>query len=280
MKPKSRLYTLVKNWSKKPPTVIKEAGNSKLYGSATQNINQQIENWGQAQDLFFELVLETKTQLTQFVILNSLIDCPEEDVLRLFNDGIRASCYWHSYSKPTAIMIPVKCEWLINQNILKGLQNALLNCHLPIGLINVGLINRPTTDNKITFQDSIIKLQRLGVLLHLMNFDGTQMDCELLNDHDFKYVYLSGALLRQAIPGSQCEEKLSALMKIAKKYDCKVTVGPIKLIYEKLAAEKWEVDSYFGQHIMPAMTIHQVVKLGKSTKQQTAMRSHLNKKPS
>ncbi|SNC64791.1 EAL domain-containing protein [Polynucleobacter victoriensis] len=280
MKPKSRLYTLVKNWSKKPPTVIKEAGNSKLYGSATQNINQQIENWGQAQDLFFELVLETKTQLTQFVILNSLIDCPEEDVLRLFNDGIRASCYWHSYSKPTAIMIPVKCEWLINQNIQKGLQNALLNCHLPIGLINVGLINRPTTDNKITFQDSIIKLQRLGVLLHLMNFDGTQMDCELLNDHDFKYVYLSGALLRQAIPGSQCEEKLSALMKIAKKYDCKVSAGPIKLIYEKLAAEKWEVDSYFGQHIMPAMTIHQVVKLGKSTKQQTAMRSHLNKKPS
>ena len=280
MKPKSRLYTLVKNWSKKPPTVIKEAGNSKLYGSATQNINQQIENWGQAQDLFFELVLETKTQLTQFVILNSLIDCPEEDVLRLFNDGIRASCYWHSYSKPTAIMIPVKCEWLINQNILKGLQNALLNCHLPIGLINVGLINRPTTDNKITFQDSIIKLQRLGVLLHLMNFDGTQMDCELLNDHDFKYVYLSGELLRQAIPGSQCEEKLLALIKIAKKFDCKVTAGPIKLIYEKLAAEKWGVDSYFGQHIMPAMTIHQVVKLGKSTKQQTAMRSHLNKKPS
>ena len=280
MKPKSRLYTLVKNWSKKPPTVIKEAGNAKLYGSATQNLNQQIEKWGQAQDLFFELVLETQTQLTQFVMLNSLIDCQEEDVLRLFNDGIRASCYWHSYSKPTAIMIPVKCDWLTNQNILKGFQNALLNCHLPIGLINVGLINRPTTADKITLQDSIIKLQRLGVLLHLMNFDGTQMDCELLNDHDFKYVYLSGALLRQAIPGSQCEEKLLTLMRIAKKYDCKVTVGPIKLIYEKLAAEKWGVDSYFGQHIMPAMTIHQVMKLGKCAKQQTAMRSHLNKKSS
>jgi EAL domain-containing protein (putative c-di-GMP-specific phosphodiesterase class I) len=280
MKPKSRLYTLVKNWSKKPPTVIKEAGNAKLYGSATQNLNQQIEKWGQAQDLFFELVLETQTQLTQFVMLNSLIDCQEEDVLRLFNDGIRASCYWHSYSKPTAIMIPVKCDWLTNQNILKGFQNALLNCHLPIGLINVGLINRPTTADKITLQDSIIKLQRLGVLLHLMNFDGTQIDCELLNDHDFKYVYLSGSLLRQAIPGSQCEEKLLTLMRIAKKYDCKVTVGPIKLIYEKLAAEKWGVDSYFGQHIMPAMTIHQVMKLGKSAKQQTAMRSHLNKKSS
>jgi EAL domain-containing protein (putative c-di-GMP-specific phosphodiesterase class I) len=280
MKPKSRLYTLVKNWSKKPPTVIKEAGNAKLYGSATQNLNQQIEKWGQAQDLFFELVLETQTQLTQFVMLNSLIDCQEEDVLRLFNDGIRASCYWHSYSKPTAIMIPVKCDWLTNQNILKGFQNALLNCHLPIGLINVGLINRPTTADKITLEDSIIKLQRLGVLLHLMNFDGTQIDCELLNDHDFKYVYLSGALLRQAIPGSQCEEKLLTLMRIAKKYDCKVTVGPIKLIYEKLAAEKWGVDSYFGQHIMPAMTIHQVMKLGKSAKQQTAMRSHLNKKSS
>ena len=280
MKPKSRLYTLVKNWSKKPPTVIKEAGNAKLYGSATQNLNQQIEKWGQAQDIFFELVLETQTQLTQFVMLKSLIDCQEEDVLRLFNDGIRASCYWHSYSKPTAIMIPVKCDWLTNQNILKGFQNALLNCHLPIGLINVGLINRPTTADKITLQDSIIKLQRLGVLLHLMNFDGTQIDCELLNDHDFKYVYLSGALLRQAIPGSQCEEKLLTLMRIAKKYDCKVTVGPIKLIYEKLAAEKWGVDSYFGQHIMPAMTIHQVMKLGKSAKQQTAMRSHLNKKSS
>jgi len=280
MKPKSRLYTLVKNWSKKPSSVVKEAGNTKLYSSATQNLNEQVTNWARTQDLFFELALEAQTQLTEFVILNSLIDCQEEDVLRLFNDGIRASCYWHSYSKPTAIMIPMKYEWLINQDILKGLQNALLNCHLPIGLINVGLMNRPTADDKIKLQDSIIKLQRLGVLLHLMNFDGTTIDCELLNDHDFRYVYLAGALLRQAIPGSQCEEKLLTLMKIAKSYDCKVVAGPIKLIYEKLAAEKWGVDSYFGQHIMPAMTIHQVVKLGKSAKQQTAMRSHLNKKPS
>ena len=158
MKPKSRLYTLVKNWSKKPPSVIKEAGNTKLYSSANQNLNQPIENWGKAQDLFFELALETQSQLTQFVILNSLIGCQEDDVLRLFNDGIRASCYWHSYSKPTAIMIPVKYEWLINQDILKGLQNALLNCHLPIGLVNVGLINRPIPNDKIKLQDSINKL--------------------------------------------------------------------------------------------------------------------------
>ena len=232
MKPKSRLYTLVKNWSKKPSSVVKEAGNTKLYSSATQNLNEQVTNWARTQDLFFELALEAQTQLTEFVILNSLIDCQEEDVLRLFNDGIRASCYWHSYSKPTAIMIPMKYEWLINQDILRGLQNALLNCHLPIGLINVGLMNRPTTNDKIKLQDSIIKLQRLGVLLHLMNFDGTPIDCELLNDHDFKYVYLSGSLLRQAIPGSQCEEKLLTLMKIAKSYDCRVVAGPIKLIFK------------------------------------------------
>ena len=258
MKPKSRLYILVKNWSKRPPSVIKEAGNTKLYSSAAQNINEQITNWAKAQELFFELALETHTQLTQFVILNALFDCNEEDVLRLFNDGIRASCYWHSYSKPTAIMIPIKCEWLMNQDILKGFQNALLNCHLPIGLIHVGLMNRPTANDKIKLQDSIIKLQRLGVLLHLMNFDGTPIDCELLNDHDFKYVYLSGSLLRQAIPGSQCEEKLLTLMKIAKSYDCRVVAGPIKLIYEKLAAEKWGLNCYFGQHIMPAMTIHRI----------------------
>lgn len=277
MKPKSRLYTLVKNWSKKPPSVVREAGNTKLYSSATQNINEPITNWGKAQELFFELVIDTKTQLAQFAILNSLLNCQEEDVLRLFNDGIQASCYWHSYSKPTAIMIPIRYEWLINQNILKGLQNALLNCHLPIGLIHVGLMNRPTAEDKIKLQDSIIKLERLGILLHLMNFDGTPIDCELLNNHNFKYVYLSAALLRQAIPGSQCEEKLSTLMKIATSYGCKVATGPIKLIYEKLVAEKWGVDSYFGQHIMPAMTVHQVVKLGKSAKQQTAIRSHLNK---
>ncbi|NCX56455.1 MAG: hypothetical protein EBW87_04560, partial [Burkholderiaceae bacterium] len=91
MKPKSRLYTLVKNWSKRPPSVVKEAGNTKLYSSATQNINEPATNWAKAQELFFELALETHTQLTQFVILNSLIDCKDEDVLRLFNDGIRAT---------------------------------------------------------------------------------------------------------------------------------------------------------------------------------------------
>lgn len=278
MKPKSRLYTLVKNWSKRPPSIVKEAGNTNIYCSAAQTGQEQLAKWGKAQDLFFELVLHPQNQYTQYVILNALINCHQEDVLRLFNDGIRASCYWHSYSKPTAIMIPIKCEWLIDTNILKGLQNALLNCHLPIGLIYIGLINRPSVEDKIQLQDSIIKLQRLGVMLHLMNFEGTQIECELLSEHDFKYVHIPATLLRQAIAGSQCEEKLASLIKIAKNYDCKVTTGPIKLIYEKLSAEKWGLDGYFGQHIMPAMTIHQVLKLGKSAQHQTAMRSYISKK--
>ena len=55
MKPKSRLYTLVKNWSKKPPSIVKEAGNTNLYRSATQNPKEELDNWGKAQDLFFEI---------------------------------------------------------------------------------------------------------------------------------------------------------------------------------------------------------------------------------
>jgi len=42
-------------------------------------------------------------------------------------------------------------------------------------------------------------------------------------------------------------------------------------------AEKQAIDCYFGKHIMPQMTLHQVLKMGKSAKQQLAMRQLIKK---
>jgi hypothetical protein len=42
-------------------------------------------------------------------------------------------------------------------------------------------------------------------------------------------------------------------------------------------AEKHVIDCYYGKHIMPQMTLHQVLKMGKTAKQQLAMRQLIKK---
>jgi hypothetical protein len=53
--------------------------------------------------------------------------------------------------------------------------------------------------------------------------------------------------------------------------------GPIKLMHEKTVAEKHALDCYYGKHIMPPMTLHQVLKMGKTAKQKLIMKQLIKK---
>jgi hypothetical protein len=48
-------------------------------------------------------------------------------------------------------------------------------------------------------------------------------------------------------------------------------------MHEKTVAEKHVIDCYYGKHIMPPMTLHQVLKMGKTAKQQLAMKQLIKK---
>jgi hypothetical protein len=95
--------------------------------------------------------------------------------------------------------------------------------------------------------------------------------------HRFTHIHIAGDLIRQAIPGSQCEKKLVALKALIQANDSLSVTGPIKLMHEKSVAEKHRIDCYYGKHIMPSMTLHQVLKMGRSAKQQLAMRQLIKK---
>ena len=267
MTPKSRLYSLVKNWSKKPQRSVRDANLQKPYKISEASESEQLIEWSKAQELIFELVLTTKDDYVQMVIMQSMHDAQLEDVIRLFNQGVQAAAYWHSFAKPTPIMLPFKTEWLMNPRVLVGIQNALFNCHLPIGLIQIGLVDRANDPKILVLQDALIKLQRMGILLHLLDFEGSEDDCQLIHDHSFTSIHLKPTLIRQAIPGSLCEKKLNHLNQIIHKYGSKSVAGSIKIIHDRTVAKRQLIDCYYGSNIMPPMTLHQVVKLGNRAQQ-------------
>lgn len=278
MKPKSRLYSLVRNWSQKPQLSVKDIGLKQAYQLSDEPEKDQLENWAKAQELSFELVLCTQEEYVQAVIMKALSDCKSDDVLRLFNDGVRAAGYWYSFAKPTPLIFPMQTEWLLNPIILNGIQNALLNCHLPIGLIQIGLVDRAMPNQFISAQSALIKLQRMGILLHLFNFEGEEQDCQLIHEHTFTHVHLTSHIVRQAIPGSLCEKKLIYLIKMIHEYGYKSVAGPLKLLHDKSVAKTHGIDCYYGPNVMPAMTLHQVIKLGRRPQQKTIAHSLINKK--
>lgn len=277
MTPKSRLYSMVRNWSKKPQRSVRDMSLEKSYKISEESESEQLIKWSKEQELSFELVLSTKDEALTAVIMQSMQSAQLEDVTRLFNQGVKAAAYWHSYAKPTPIMLPFKCEWLINSNVMTGIQNALLNCHLPIGLVQIGLIDRAKSNEMIRLQDALIKLQRMGILLHLQEFEGTKDDCELIQDHSFTYIHLRPTIIRQAIPGSLCEKKLIQLNQIIHECGSKSVAGSIKIIHDRTVAKKHQIDCYFGSNIMPPMTLHQVVKMGNMKQQKIIAKSLIEK---
>jgi EAL domain-containing protein (putative c-di-GMP-specific phosphodiesterase class I) len=277
MTPKSRLYSLVRNWSKKPQQSVRDTSLHQPYRISEASESEQLIEWSKAQELIFELVLSTKDDCIQMVIMQSMQDAQSEDVIRLFNQGVQAAAYWHSFAKPTPIMMPFKTEWLMNPHVLVGIQNALFNCHLPIGLIQIGITDRSDAQHILVLQDALIKLQRMGILLHLLNFEGSEDDCQLIHDHSFTNIHLKPTLIRQAIPGSLCEKKLNHLNQIIHQYGSQSVAGSIKIIHDRTVAKKQLIDCYYGSNIMPPMTLHQVVKLGNRAQQKVIANSLIEK---
>ncbi|MEY3847918.1 MAG: hypothetical protein RL615_908 [Pseudomonadota bacterium] len=130
MKPKSRLYSLVKNWTKKPGLAVKEFHQGQLYEVMMQPESKQLEAWANAQDLSFELVLSSKDLVTEFVTLTPLEHASKDTAIDLVKDGIRAANYWHSFTKPHAIMLAMKAEWLSDPGLMNDFQEVLLKCYL------------------------------------------------------------------------------------------------------------------------------------------------------
>jgi hypothetical protein len=253
MKPKSRLYALVRNWTNKPIHAVKEAPQNTLsthHGMGAPD----IKDWANAQELSYEPILSIKELNLHSVILQELNECSEEDVIRLFKQGISSANYWQSSAKPISLVMPMKASWLCNKHILNSIQNALFNCHLPIGLIHIALADRPTEIQKTLFQEALIKLQRIGILLQLKNFEADEYDCLLLQQHTFTSIYISSQLIRLAVSGSECEKKLMQILNIAKKN---------------------HYDAQYGPVVMPTMTLHQILKLNGNSTQKIAIRSHL-----
>lgn len=277
MKPKSRLYSLVKNWTRKPTLSVKELHQGQLYEVMMQPESKQLEVWAESQNLSFELVLRTKDLVTEFVTLTTLEQAPKEAVIDLIGEGIRAANYWHSFTKPHAIMLAMKVDWLLDSDLMSQFQELLLRCHLPVGLIYVGIDELSHSKQITELHEALVQLQRLGILFHLLNFTGQEIECQMMLNHRFTHIHIAGDLIRQAIPGSQCEKKLMALIALIETNDSLSVTGPIKLMHEKSVAEKHAIHCYHGKHIMPPMTLHQVLKMGRTAKQQLAIRQLIKK---
>ncbi len=278
MKPKSRLYALVKNWTQKPSISVKEVAQTPLYQVLSHPESEQLEAWEATQSLHYQLVMRVKDQVTEFVFCQSPKNQTYEDASRLLKEGIQAVTYWHYLAKPNAILLSFSTQWFIQGDLMKELEEHLLSCHLPIGFIFIGIEDRPQAIEVTAFDQALKQLKRMGILLHLLNFEGNEVDCQLLEKHQFTHIHLKPNLIRQAIPGSPCEKKLITLKSIIHQHEAICVAGPIRLMHDKQVAHQHSIECYFGPHIMPAMTFNQIMKVGKSKYQQTAFKQLIEQK--
>ena len=172
MSPKSRLYTLVKAWKNKPFQEVRDACGDHWLGLSDQALEQH-DCWSQRQAISHEPIFNAGGTKLTGSLFRPLLTATDTQLLRLFMEGLDTISYWYRSGRPIPGILPIPTHALISNHYIDALSDLILNSRLPVGLVSLGIQTLPNAEKAFAFKEGLLRLRRLGILLHLMDFIGT-----------------------------------------------------------------------------------------------------------
>ena len=172
MSPKSRLYTLVKAWKNKPFQEVRDACGQPWLGLSGEALEEH-QSWSQRQAISNEPIFNNQgTKLTSS-LFRPLLTATDTQLLRLFMEGLDTITYWYRSGRFIPGVLPLPAEHLASSNFIDALSDLILNSRLPVGLVSLGVHKLNDADHMDSCMEGLLRMRRLGVLIHLLQFSGT-----------------------------------------------------------------------------------------------------------
>ncbi len=172
MSPKSRLYTLVKAWKNKPFQEVRDACGQPWLGLSSEALEEH-QSWSQRQAISNEPIFNNQgTKLTSS-LFRPLLTTADTQLLRLFMEGLDTITYWYRSGRFIPGILPLSAEHLASTSLIDALSDLILNSRLPVGLVSLGIHRLEDTDSIDLCMEGLLRMRRLGVLIHLLQFTGT-----------------------------------------------------------------------------------------------------------
>ena len=256
MSPKSRLYTLVKAWKNKPFQEVRDACGDPWLGLSSQALEEH-QSWSKRQAISHEPIFNAEGTKLTGSLFRPLLTASDTQLLRLFMEGLDTTSYWYRSGRFIPGILPAPAHAIASSTYIDALSDLILNSRLPVGIVCLGIQSLPSTENDAACKEGLLRMRRLGVLLHLMQFSGTAEELLFLEKMQLDGIHLEMSQFRhRTLPAE--------IIAQAKQIQTQIYASNITLVKDLENAKAMAVEHCYGGLMMPPVSRHQTLHISDS----------------
>ena len=256
MSPKSRLYTLVKAWKNKPFQEVRDHHSEPWFSFSNQTMEAH-QSWSQRQAISNEPIFNSQGTTLTGSLFRPLLNTTDAQLLRLFLEGLDMISYWYRSGRFIPGILPVPSNALASRDCIDALSDFILNCRLPVGLVHVGILQLPNPELASACKEGLLRLRRLGVLLHLMGLSGSAQEIHCVTEMQLDAIHLDMTQLRTQVISAKLITALQELQ-------TPIYAGNITLVKDLDNAILLNANHCYGGLMMPPVSRHQTLQISDS----------------
>ncbi|QWD90532.1 diguanylate phosphodiesterase [Polynucleobacter sp. MWH-Braz-FAM2G] len=259
MSPKSRLYTLVKAWKNKPFQEVRDACGDPWLGISSQALEEH-QSWSKRQAISHEPIFNCKGEKLTGSLFRPLLNATDMQLLRLFMEGLDTIAYWYRSGRLIPGILPMPIHAIASSKYIDAMSELILNSRLPVGLVAVGIWSTPEIDISDACKEGLLRLRRLGVLLHHLNFTGNVDELRWIKEMQMEGVHIDMKQMREHVLASNVLSQLRESPYSA----TQIYASNIGLINDLENATSLIADHAYGGLMMSPVSRHQMLQINDS----------------
>ena len=259
MSPKSRLYTLVKAWKNKPFQEVRDACGDPWLGFSSQALEEH-QSWSKRQAISHEPIFNCKGTKLTGSLFRPLLTASDMQLLRLFMEGLDTIAYWYRSGRYIPGILPIPTHAIASISYMDAMSELILNSRLPVGLVSIGIQTIPDPDSANACKEGLLRLRRLGVLLHFLKFTGTVEELQWITEMQLEGVHIDMSQMREH---ELADDVLSQLRK-SPYSPTQIYASNIGLVKDLENASSLIADHSYGSLMMSPISRHQMLQINDS----------------
>ena len=259
MSPKSRLYTLVKAWKNKPFQEVRDACGDPWLGFSSQALEEH-QSWSKRQAISHEPIFNCKGTKLTGSLFRPLLTASDMQLLRLFMEGLDTIAYWYRSGRYIPGILPIPTHAIASSGYVDAMSELILNSRLPVGLVSIGIQTIPEPDSANACKEGLLRLRRLGVLLHFLKFTGTVEELQWITEMQLEGVHIDMSQMREH---ELADDVLSQLRK-SPYSPTQIYASNIGLVKDLENASSLIADHSYGSLMMSPISRHQMLQINDS----------------
>ena len=175
-------------------------------------------------------------------------------------EGLDTISYWYRSGRFIPGILPMPAHAIASSAYVDAMSELILNSRLPVGLVTIGIQSIPPADIADACKEGLLRLRRLGVLLHFLKFSGSTEELHWTTEMQLEGVHID---MRQIREHDLAGDALSQLRKSCYS-PTQIYASNIGLVKDLENAAALVADHSYGGLMMSPVSRHQMLQINDS----------------